>query len=130
MFMVVGGSRFESRELRFVTGLYLVICVFVEFPLCSEEIPLLTSEECFCYIHNCLRFSALLACSYSFVARNVVLFLVLLACSFSFNCSEECSLFCLLAPALLARNYRFLLQFLSNYARIIRQCYRFRFLVW
>lgn len=47
MFLVVGGSRFESRELRFVTGQYLVICVFVEFPLCSEEIPLLTSEECF-----------------------------------------------------------------------------------
>ena len=69
--------------------------MFVEFPLCSEEIPLLTSEECFCYILDCLRFSALLACSYSLVAGNVVLFLALLACSFSFNCSEECSLFSL-----------------------------------
>ena len=95
MFIVVGDSRFESRELRFVTGLHLVICVFVEFPLCSEEIPPLTSEECFCHIHDCLRFSALLACSYSFVEGNVVLFLALFACSFSFNCSEECSLFCL-----------------------------------
>lgn len=111
MFMVVGGSHFVCRELRFVTGLYLVICVFVEFPLCSEEIPLLTSEECFCYIHNCLRFSALLACSCCFLARNVVLFLVLLACSFNFNCSEECSLFCLLAPALLARNTAFCCNF-------------------
>ena len=69
--------------------------MFVEFPLCSEEIPLLTSEECFCHIHDCSRFSALLACSYSFVEGNVVLFLALLACSFSFNCSEECSVFCL-----------------------------------
>ena len=101
----------------------IFLSLLFTFRSVSEEIPLFSSEEKFCYVDICWRFSALQARGFRFVVRSLSSNIIMFVRGFSALQARRYR-FVARRCRFAAGRYRFAARDLSCYIHV---CWRFRF---